>query len=161
LKHRLFNVFAYGLLALFVVTAALWVRSYWRSDAFYNQGDWELDSGRGQLAVISSSMRENSNDWEVNPQAENPLRWFGKEEFTWKFAGFAYGNFCEGSLPVYYVVVSVPHWFCCLGAATGVFLFRQSCIPLEESSLCRVCGYDLRATPDRCPECGTAPNKVT
>jgi hypothetical protein len=59
--------------------------------------------------------------------------------------------------------VGIPLWL--LVAATAVApgwraLAHIRRRRLKGSGFCRHCGYDLRATPDRCPECGEAASVV-
>jgi hypothetical protein len=54
------------------------------------------------------------------------------------------------------MAIGIPLWLCSIALGYFGLKFLKSARAVE-SSLCRVCGYDLRATPDRCPECGTIP----
>ena len=55
---------------------------------------------------------------------------------------------------------SAPHWFFFLlfTILPCLWLFRRlrSFLHRSRAGLCPICGYDLRASPDQCPECGAA-----
>ncbi|HEV2295305.1 MAG TPA: hypothetical protein VGR35_15745 [Tepidisphaeraceae bacterium] len=57
--------------------------------------------------------------------------------------------------PFFLFILLIPWWLA--ASATGL-LVAVFALPLRRqgiSGTCDICGYDLRATPNRCPECGT------
>ena len=51
----------------------------------------------------------------------------------------------------------IPHWFAALSLLAPPALYlkkRRTIRDRERAGLCRHCGYELRASPERCPECG-------
>lgn|GEM_PF-2989246 len=52
----------------------------------------------------------------------------------------------------------IPFWLpVALLSGIGFLLYRvnRRATEASQSGVCRKCGYDLRETPDKCPECGT------
>jgi hypothetical protein len=59
----------------------------------------------------------------------------------------------------YWEIDAVPYWLVGLAtiAVPSFWILRYWLRLRHPIGACRSCGYDLRATPDRCPECGTVP----
>ena len=148
-------------LVLLIALVALWVRSYWKGDQFGYRtgGGGTKETVRTALASYSGRLEMRRDGWVGAGQQG----WFleGRYErpgyaMDRGFAGFEYRRL--NSQLGWLWEVRVPMWApAALLATTAAAQFtwwlrwrRRS-----RSGLCEVCGYDLRATPERCPECGT------
>ena len=149
MKRRVFNLAAALSLMLCLATVALWVRSYWvRDDVMYRSVNvWSVI---GQCRFVTASPRTGFR-WEMDTNVPR------KEDYS-HYAAFSFER--DGGRPH----LCVPHWFvACLFAAVptawvSLYARRRH---LLACGRCAACGYDLRATPERCPECGAAPHAPT
>jgi len=87
------------------------------------------------------------------------LSWLG---MSYCHNGYIAAGVANGAKPIENVrFVGVRYWlvFLVLGTslivAIGLRLRQRWWNQQVMTGHCRICGYDLRASPDRCPECGT------
>jgi hypothetical protein len=154
-KRRLFNVLAAGALVLFVATVALWARSYLRADFVMYRGAGsisEIHTAPGTVRFVflsGSALRSYKWYYTSYPAEYRQPRGF---EFRHSIgAGWeAQTIACPFSLPCLLLLLGPTIW---------VFdaIRRRGRVVAGK---CVRCGYDLRATPERCPECGAIAQKL-
>lgn len=157
-------------LVLCAVTAAAWVRSYQAHDWVWwpleNQGLLSIGTYRGGLlaALLTDFLPPPAAGWlESAPLSYAEAR--GPQGTFFNRFGFALGYFqgSEGVIPR----LACPFWFIILltailpAARLAGWRRRRARRLRLRPGLCQHCGYDCRATPDRCPECGRETNAAT
>jgi hypothetical protein len=158
-------------LVLLAVTVALCAKSYLVEDSVGRGSPYQIDqvvSRRGRLFYRRTIFVAPA--YRTNPQVElaYPPQWSHHALYlsNTDLAGRDLLGFSYGVLPVPGVGVttggsdwyfSVPYWFIVLLSASAcVWAWRRKQAS-RDGNLCPTCGYDLRASPGRCPECGTRP----
>jgi hypothetical protein len=94
---------------------------------------------------------------ESRPPSAPAFHFRDKDVLHW---GFNFDHFVSASSEGYLVIV--PFWSLVLlfSILPVTWWFRRRRLSGRlRAGLCLHCGYDLRATPERCPECGTTSQK--
>jgi hypothetical protein len=168
MRRRLHAILAALSFVLFLLTTALWVRSYWRGDEVCHLTGirgYYLETARGSAMYFTArtyTYPRARSDWNyfahLDPagrqQAMNDIeqRTAARLGNGGRVLGFAFrgGDWLAGKDAT---VLMFPLWAPAIVFAIppALWIRRRRLAP----GLCSECGYDLRASKDRCPECGT------
>jgi hypothetical protein len=156
-KRRIFHFGAIISLLLCILTFPERSRSFSTTDSieqrgyivFTLQGTLYLDKVGGSAPTASHWLTHIDNT------DDDDLLWVGQA--TSRGLGFSWGRLDWGSkrfgrfigVPIWLVSVLLAY----LPALDAWITLRRA--KPQRGSFCHSCGYDPRATPDRCPECGT------
>jgi Zn ribbon nucleic-acid-binding protein len=180
--RRLFTLLSALSLLLCVATVVLWVRGAWVNDIVGRvspSGGWDIQSWHGHLMLHTSNDPGDSpptkTSWWPRPVTTADTDSPAFQKNWWNRVGFVYLSETYPTrrrdevwprrtpLPAieHHRYLRVPLWFVALlGAVLPASrlgrLLRWWKRHRLAHNLCPSCGYDLRASRDRCPECGTA-----
>jgi hypothetical protein len=160
--------------ACLVLLTVLWFRSHWQFDrVFVSHGKYvEVAVSAGQAFVTwpdagPPAQARASLVWWSRPQGATVSVPSGRIVYAgWRQLGFGAGTESSfyGGVPATFHRLVVPFWFVtCLALLwPGIRLlaWRRRRDRLRRGC-CPACGYDLRATPGECPECGSVSNRGT
>ena len=176
LKKRLIQFLVGFSVALFLATAALWVRSYFRFDSagtnpHVRKADafW-FTTSKGTIFVhyqVGGMFPAQKRFYHFSYQRTfSQLDVFGDYRsdafpyFVKKTLGnFGYFHVADRWEQIYGLVM--PLWALCVIFAIGPLAAGARYFKVARGKKwaargqCAACGYDIRATPARCPECGS------
>jgi hypothetical protein len=174
LARHFFTLLAAVSLLLCVAVCVLWVRSYFTSDLMHLDGGsrWIYIS-TCQGSLMCGTWLKSDHNPTIQPRYRtvppNDLAWIGpqhRRRAARKFGGIGFWYFDQvsGTTPSLREVI-VPLWFIAICGAIIPLVHAHHALRSHQRQrvgLCLTCGYDLRASPERCPECGAlSPQKAT
>ena len=118
--------------------------------------------GRGtQYLGITPRTSQTDRVWIIGRDRIDHLVFPSTRGSDWSMTGMGFQIYRGRGATSRETHVTVPLWSVALatgiGPAAWLIRWRKRCRRLcVAQGLCLRCGYDLRASPERCPECGTA-----
>jgi hypothetical protein len=154
MTRRLLHLLTALSLLLCLAACVLWVRSFWLFEGWCwfdaNHHYFQLSSIKG--AVWLHRIAPVPTGFNIRPRFFRIPLTVGSVPPT--TLGFHVSRASPGQW-----TVAVPYWsiflLTALAPATDAARRVSARYRRVRPGACRHCGYDLRATPERCPECGT------